>query len=152
MADADADSKPEYEPRASQCQISTTASLIGAHAASCTRRPSRRGVPSRSSRMSRRTESTSNQYGPSISSGVTRQVPAWSNRAATSALTVPPAGTVVDPAPAGALVEDGAAVEPSAPDDGPVVDVVAAAPSSEDPELHAAATTPRPAVPMAPSA
>lgn len=65
------DSKPEYTPPASQCQISTTALLTAPTVPSalqmllsCTRSATCRVVPGRSSRMSLRMESTSNQYGP----------------------------------------------------------------------------------------
>src|SRR5699024_12010203 len=94
---------PEYTPVASQCQISTTAFATAPAAGSsvhsdtsCTRRASSIGMPSRSSRTSRRIESTSNQYGPCVSSAVSVHRGAESSMATSLSSTLPDAGAGVE--------------------------------------------------------
>src|SRR5699024_2203860 len=123
---------PEYTPVASQCQISTTAFATAPAAGSsvhsetsCTRRASSIGMPSRSSRTSRRIESTSNQYGPCVSSAVSVHRGAESSMATSLSSTLPDAG---------AGVED---------------PLVAASPGSEP---HAASTPVSPSSTLIPSA
>ena len=90
---------------------------------SCARTAKRSGAPGRSSRRSERIESTSNQYGPCVSSRAVTHVFASSSNASTS---------------------DGAVDD--ADNEG------AAPPPDGDEPVHAVTSAPRPMVPPSPSA